>query len=249
LIPGDAASDQMAAAQVRLGHLPQRRSTPSTVAVGDKVWLDSKQTPVDIPYKLTARWFGPFEVTLVHRAQVTLNLPKTFGKAHHRVNIRRLNFSEARDECFGAVNERPTPLQGHADVTRYEVICNLMHESIRDNRSSGLNGRARINRTIVGCIGMYLRRMCRRWCEHLILGHRHSRRAQQRPSELPLVIRHRSRQRTSGVSRVCGRECDQKEMRRIRKKKEKNRHPICTVHMLARFSNMYFKDWWFLHPK
>jgi len=33
----NAASDQMAAAQVRLGHLLERRSTPSTVAVGDKV--------------------------------------------------------------------------------------------------------------------------------------------------------------------------------------------------------------------
>ena len=92
-----AASDQMAAAQVHLGHLLERRSTPSTVAVGDKVWLDSKHTPVDIPYKRTARWFDPFEVTLVQGAQVTLDLPETFGKAHRRVNICRLKFFEARD--------------------------------------------------------------------------------------------------------------------------------------------------------
>ena len=116
-----AASDQMAAAQVHRGHLLERRSTPSTVAVGDKVWLDSEHTPVDIPYKLAARWFGPFEVTSVQGAQVTLDLPETLGKAHRRVNICRLKFFEARDECFGAADERPTPLQGHAGVTRYEV--------------------------------------------------------------------------------------------------------------------------------
>ena len=50
-----AASDHMAALQVRLGHLLEKRS----VVPGDKVWLDSKQTPIDIPYKLTTRWFGP----------------------------------------------------------------------------------------------------------------------------------------------------------------------------------------------
>jgi hypothetical protein len=117
----NATSDKMVAAQDRLGHLLEQRSTPSTVAVGDKVWLDSKHTPVDIPYKLTARWFGPFEVTSVQGAQVTLDLPETFGKANRRVNIRRLKFFEACDECFGAADERPTPLQGHAGVTRYEV--------------------------------------------------------------------------------------------------------------------------------
>jgi hypothetical protein len=60
---------------------------PSAVKVGDKVWLD--HTPVDIPYKLTARWFGPFEVLESRGAQVTLDLPETFGKAHHKVNIRQ----------------------------------------------------------------------------------------------------------------------------------------------------------------
>jgi len=88
--------------------------------VVDKVWLDSKHTPVDIPYTLTARWFGPFAVTSV-QGQVTLDLPEIFGKAHRRVNIRRLKFFEARDECFGAADERSTPLQGHAGVTQYEV--------------------------------------------------------------------------------------------------------------------------------
>ena len=57
-----AASDHMAASQVRVGHLLEKRSVPSRVVAGDKVWLDSKHTPIDIPYKLTARWFGPFKV-------------------------------------------------------------------------------------------------------------------------------------------------------------------------------------------
>jgi len=54
-----AASDHMAAAQVWMGQLLEKRSIPSAVKVGDKVWLDLKHTPVDIPYKLTARSFGP----------------------------------------------------------------------------------------------------------------------------------------------------------------------------------------------
>ena len=57
-----AASDHMAASQVRLRHLLEKRSVASKVVAGDKVWLDSKHTPIDIPYKLSARCFGPFEV-------------------------------------------------------------------------------------------------------------------------------------------------------------------------------------------
>jgi len=42
-----AASDHMAASQVRLGHLLEKRSVASRVVSGDKVWLDSKHTPID----------------------------------------------------------------------------------------------------------------------------------------------------------------------------------------------------------
>jgi uncharacterized protein (DUF2249 family) len=85
-----------------LGHWLEKRSIPSTVSVGDKVWLDSKHTPVDIPYKLTSRWFGPFEVVAVQGAHVTLDLPETFGKAHWRVNIHRLEFFEAGMRALGS---------------------------------------------------------------------------------------------------------------------------------------------------
>ena len=57
-----AAPDHMAASQVCLGHLHEKRSVASRVVERDKVWLDSKHTPIHIPYKLTARWFGPLKV-------------------------------------------------------------------------------------------------------------------------------------------------------------------------------------------
>jgi len=116
-----AASDSMAAAQVRLGKLLHKRSVPSVVKIGDKVWLDSKHTPIDIPYKLTARWFGPFVVTAARGAQVTLDLPDTFGKAHRRVNIRRLKFFEERDAAFGDANVPPRPVVGVDGVTKFEI--------------------------------------------------------------------------------------------------------------------------------
>ena len=56
-----AAVDHMTAAHARLGHLLAKRSRPATLNVGDLVWLDSRHTPNDIPFKLTARWFGPFK--------------------------------------------------------------------------------------------------------------------------------------------------------------------------------------------
>jgi len=68
-------SDHMAAAQVQLRQFLEKRTMLSTVKAGDKVWLDSKHTPVDISYKLTARWFGVFEVLEARGAQVTLDLP------------------------------------------------------------------------------------------------------------------------------------------------------------------------------
>ena len=54
-----------------------------------------------VPYKLTARWFGLFVVLEAKGAQVTLDLPATFGKAHQQLNICRLKFFEARDAQFG----------------------------------------------------------------------------------------------------------------------------------------------------
>ena len=99
----------------------RKRSVASRVVSGDKVWLDSKHTPIDIPYKLTVRWFGPFEVLSSDGAVVTLDLPETFGKAHRKVNIRKLKFYEERDSCFGPADARPEPLIANGGVARYEV--------------------------------------------------------------------------------------------------------------------------------
>jgi len=94
--------------------------------VGDLVWIDSRHTPNDIPFKLTARWFRPFTVLQVKGAQATLDLPSTFGKAHRQINIARLKFFEPRDSKLGDANLRPQPIWGHDGVPHYEIsrICN-----------------------------------------------------------------------------------------------------------------------------
>jgi len=74
--------------------------------------LNSSHVKVAVPYKLTARWVGPFVVLKVKGAQVTLDLHATFGKAHQRVNIRRLKFFEARDAQFGTADQSLRPLPG-----------------------------------------------------------------------------------------------------------------------------------------
>jgi len=60
----------MATAQVHLGQMLAKRVTPACIKVGDLVWMDSKHTPNDVPYKLTAQWFGPFKVLEVRGAQI-----------------------------------------------------------------------------------------------------------------------------------------------------------------------------------
>jgi len=80
---------------------------------------------VAVPYKLTERWFGPCVVLEAKGAQVTLDLPAMFGKAHWRVNIRCLKFFEARDARFGTADQPQRPLQGVDGSDMYEVsrIC------------------------------------------------------------------------------------------------------------------------------
>jgi len=121
-----AAADHMAAAQVRLGQMLAKRVTPACIQVGDLVWMDSKHTPNDVLYKLTARWFGPFKVLEVRGTQAILNLPPLFGKTHNQINISRLKFFEARDAELGESDTAPEPLLGHDGVMHYEIkrICN-----------------------------------------------------------------------------------------------------------------------------
>jgi len=121
-----ATADHMATAQARLGHLLAKRSRPATLILGGLVWMDSRHTPNYIPFKLTARWFGPFAVLQFKGAQATLDLPSIFGQAHGQVNTARLKFFEPRDSKLGDENLRPQPLWGHDGVPHYEIsrMCN-----------------------------------------------------------------------------------------------------------------------------
>jgi len=133
----------MAAAQVWMGQFLEKRSMPSAVKIGDKVWLDSKHTPVDISYKLTARWFGPFEVLESRGAQVTLDLSETFGKAHLRVNIHRFKFFEERDARLGGLNLPPTPLVTWMVLRVMRSSVSPTHARTRDRQNCGWSGRLR----------------------------------------------------------------------------------------------------------
>jgi len=87
--------------------------------------MDSKHTPNDVPYKLTARSFGPFKV---------LDLPPSFGKTHNRINMSRLKFFEARDAELGEADTAPEPLVGHDGVMHSAIkrICNARtHQKVR----------------------------------------------------------------------------------------------------------------------
>jgi len=112
-----------------------KRTRPSILNVSDLVWMDSRHTPNDIPFKLTARWFGPFTVLQVKGARTTLDLPSTFGKAYRQVNIAHLKFFEPRDSKLGDANLRPQPLWGHDGVPHYEFsrICNARcHKGVNE---------------------------------------------------------------------------------------------------------------------
>ena len=87
--------------------------------------MTSSLIKVAVPYALTACWFRPFVVLEAKGAQVTLDLLATFSKAHWQVNIRRLEFFEARDAQFGTADQPPRPLLGVDGSDMYEVsrIC------------------------------------------------------------------------------------------------------------------------------
>ena len=120
-----AAMDHMSAAQVRLGQMLAKRVTPACIKEGDLVWMDSKHTSYDVPYKLTARWFGPFKVLEVRGAQAMRICLHHLAK-HTTELMSRLKFFEARDAELGEGDTAPEPLLGHDGVMHYEIkrICN-----------------------------------------------------------------------------------------------------------------------------
>ena len=96
-----------------------KRVTPACIKVGDLVWMDSKHTPNDVPYELTARWFGLFRVLEVRGGQAILDLPPSFDTTHNRINMPRLKFFEAQNAKLGEGDTAPEPLLGHDGVMHY----------------------------------------------------------------------------------------------------------------------------------
>ena len=72
----------MAEAQERHQHYTNaHRSDAETFAVGDLVWISTKNLRTARPVKkLNAQWIGPYPVTKVYRRAVAVNLP-----AEHRI--------------------------------------------------------------------------------------------------------------------------------------------------------------------
>jgi len=121
--------------QVCLGQMLAKRVTPACIKAGDLVWMDSKHAPNDVPYKLSARWFGPFRVLEVRGAQTILDLPPSFGKTHNRLDMSRLKFFEAQDAELGESDTAQVPLLGHDGVMHFEIkrICNARtHKKVRE---------------------------------------------------------------------------------------------------------------------
>jgi len=121
-----AAAGHMAAAQVRLGQMLVKQVTPACIKVGDLVWMDSKHTLNDVPYKLTAQWVGPFKVLEVRGVKAILDLPPSFGKTHNQITMSQLKFFKVRDAKLSEADATPEPLLGHDGVMHHKIkrICN-----------------------------------------------------------------------------------------------------------------------------
>ena len=123
--------------------------------------MDSKHTPNDVPYKLSAQWFGPFRVLEVRGAQAILDLPPSFGKTHNRINMSRLTFFEARDAELGEGDTASEPLLGHDGVMHYEISVFVMLVHTKKCVNFGWSGRGTTSRRTVGYPSC---RMYLPWC-------------------------------------------------------------------------------------
>jgi hypothetical protein len=119
-----AAADNVAAAQLRLGRLLDQRATPADVKPGDQLYLDASpqhSPPHQVPYKLANRWMGPYAALDVRGPSVRLDLPPELGKISPWVNVRRLKFFEQRDAEFTDLEEPVRPVRGGDGALRYEI--------------------------------------------------------------------------------------------------------------------------------
>ena len=119
-----AAADHVAAAQVRLGRMLDRRALPASVSVGDWMYLEASPAhspPHQVPYKLAGRWMGPFEALEVKGPNVRLDVPPELGKITPWVHVRRLKFFEQRDADFRDDGARVQPVPAAGGALRYEI--------------------------------------------------------------------------------------------------------------------------------
>ena len=119
-----AAADHVAAAQVRLGRMLDRRALPASVSVGDWMYLEASpdhSPPHQVPYKLAGRWMGPFEALEVKGPNVRLDVPPELGKITPWVHVRRLKFFEQRDADFRDDGARVQPVPAAGGALRYEI--------------------------------------------------------------------------------------------------------------------------------
>jgi hypothetical protein len=91
------ASDNVSAAQARIGVQLDACSRPAEVKVGDYMYLDGKHVPSQVSLKFEAWWFGPFKVLVARGPVVQVDFPPTLGKMSPWVNVRRLKFFEECD--------------------------------------------------------------------------------------------------------------------------------------------------------
>lgn len=95
-----AASDNVAAAQVQPGRLLDQRATPAEVKPGGQMYLDTSpqhSPPHQVAYKLASRWMRPYVVLNVRGPVMRLDLSLELGKISPWVNVRCLKFFKQRN--------------------------------------------------------------------------------------------------------------------------------------------------------
>ena len=127
-----AAQDAIAMAQLKLVELMSRRRAPVNLAVGDYVWLSSRNVSLATPAKFTPPWLGPYQVLEVRGNHARLDLPPTLGKRFDVVNFDRLRRFHQRDPRLGSTNLNPPPAFSR-DGAEFFVVEKILNHRTRPN--------------------------------------------------------------------------------------------------------------------
>uniref|UniRef100_A0A8C5Q2S0 Uncharacterized protein n=1 Tax=Leptobrachium leishanense TaxID=445787 RepID=A0A8C5Q2S0_9ANUR len=109
----------------------QKRSPPPAYALGNKVWLATKNIKLHCPSrKLGPKFIGPFPITkIISPTAVQLSLPESY-KIHPVFHVSLLRLA-SEDPFPGRIPPRPGPVS--SDDDRYEVK-DLLDSRIRRNK-------------------------------------------------------------------------------------------------------------------